>query len=68
MSQKSRGLDFKASLGKYFARLYLKNTTNRAGGVVEHLPIKCEALSSNPSTDKKFSMKCTDSLYNRGTG
>jgi hypothetical protein len=31
-------------------------THKRAGGVVqavEHLPIKCEALSSNPSTDKK---------------
>jgi hypothetical protein len=35
-------------------------TQNRAGGVtqvVEHLPHKCEALSSNPSTAKKEKKK-----------
>jgi hypothetical protein len=34
----------------------VKNTSWKFGGVtqaVEHLPSKCEALSSNPSTTKK---------------
>jgi hypothetical protein len=37
-------------------RFYLEKTHKRAGGVaqvVDHLPSKCEALSSNPSTEFK---------------
>jgi hypothetical protein len=41
---------------KYSTRTYLENSTqNRAGRVaqvVEHLPSKCEALSSNSSNKK----------------
>jgi hypothetical protein len=40
----------KPAQGKQFARPYLKNTQYKKG---EHLPWKCEALSSNPSTTKK---------------
>jgi hypothetical protein len=38
----------------------LKNTPFGVGGVtqvIEHLPSKCEALSSNPSTAKKEKKK-----------
>jgi hypothetical protein len=55
MRQRSGGLWFKASLSKYFMRPNLENTQQkkRAGRVaqeVQHLPSKCEALSSNSST------------------
>jgi hypothetical protein len=48
----------KPALGKWFVRFVSKipNTQKRAGGVtqaIQHLPSKCEALSSNPRTTKK---------------
>jgi hypothetical protein len=42
-------------------RSYHKNNQKRAGKVtqvVEHLPSKCEALSSTPSTSKKTQVRC----------
>jgi hypothetical protein len=50
------GLDrFKASPGKQFARAHLQinQGIKWTGGVVERLPSKCEALSSNSSPTKK---------------
>jgi hypothetical protein len=43
---------FKANPGKVSIRPYLKNKLKTKGivQVVEHLPIKCETLSSIPST------------------
>jgi hypothetical protein len=43
---------FKDILGKKFTRPYLGNTQPKRG-LVERLPSKCEALSSNPNTTKQ---------------
>jgi hypothetical protein len=55
---------FKASLEKVLVRHYIKNTQHKkrwlAGGVpqvVEHLPRKCEVLSSIPSAAKNLKSK-----------
>jgi hypothetical protein len=60
--QRSGGTPFEASLGKYFLRPYLEKTQDkkRADGVsqvVECLPSKHEALSSNPINTKKKKKK-----------
>jgi hypothetical protein len=51
----------KPTWAKYFTRPYLENTQykKRAGvaQVLEHLPTKCEALTSNPSTAKKIKVR-----------
>jgi hypothetical protein len=53
--QEDHGL--KPAPGKQFTRSYLENTQNKKGltvvQVAEHLPSNLEALSSNPSTEKK---------------
>jgi hypothetical protein len=44
-------LSSKPALGKQFLKPYLEK--NPSQKVVEHLPSNCEALSSNPNTEKK---------------
>jgi hypothetical protein len=55
------GLQFETSLGKQFARPYLKNTQHKTGLAdwlkCRGLPSKCEALSSNPSITKNKKKK-----------
>jgi hypothetical protein len=53
---RSGGSQFKVSPGQYFIRPCLEKIPpqKRAGGVVECLPRKCEALSSTPSTGRRI--------------
>jgi hypothetical protein len=44
-------LSSKPALGKQFLKPYLEK--NPSQKVVEHLPSNCEALSSNPNTEKR---------------
>jgi hypothetical protein len=57
----NRRINVQASPG-INVRIYLKNKSKakRIGAVdqvIEHLPSKCKALSSNPSTEKKKKKK-----------
>jgi hypothetical protein len=55
--QRSGGSQLEGSPGKKFSRSYLENIQHKRAGrvaqVVECLPNKCDALSSNPGTIKK---------------
>jgi hypothetical protein len=68
MRQRTGGWWFEASWDKQFTRAYLKNipTQNRADGVapvIEHLPTKCEALSSNTSTLREKKIRSENIIF-----